>query len=219
MGLGGGAAQNNANQDQGDFNAIVSRFFSQVAPGYTALLDTGGTNANMTSAANTLEGIASGNTQAGQIQTLSNTFNNANQSGLKTLMSRLGGTANPNLLAKDISSQNAMSGMQNTQALQSGITGQEISAASGLGSLGESQFGNLLSGLGGYSSGLSGLGGAAQQNEAYNQNLATQQQQSNLGLFSSLLGGLVSAGLFGGLGGGGAGGILFPGSSTSSTLP
>ncbi len=215
--FGGGAAQNNANQDQGDINAAFQQFFSQVAPGLMGVVGANGTNPNINTSAGLLSGLASGNTQQGQIQSLSNTFNNANTSALNTEKSQLGGVANPAGLLRGLQTQNAQSGMQNTQNLQSGLAGQEISAASGLGSLGQGQMSNVLQALLGYSSGLSGLAGGAQQNQAYNQGLANQTQNANEGLFGSLLGGLAS----GGLGSlfSGAGATLFPGSSTSSTLP
>jgi hypothetical protein len=189
MGLGGGA-QTNASNDQGYLNAIIGQLFSQIAPGLTGVAAQGGTNANINSAAGTLQGIASGANQQGQIQSLSNTFNNANTSGLNTLMSQLGGVANPNLLAKGIATQNAQSGLQNTQNLQAGLTGQQLTAAQGLGSLGNSQIGNIISALGTYGSNLSGLFGGINSNEAQQQNQANQNQQQNENLITGLVGGL-----------------------------
>jgi hypothetical protein len=80
--------------------------------------------------------------------------------------------------------------MQNTQALQSGITGQELSAASGLAGIGQAETGNQLGALGTYGSGLSSFLEGINDNQYLNQQTATNNQNSNLGLFSSLLGGL-----------------------------
>jgi hypothetical protein len=185
--FGGGAQQNNANQDQSAINqtvqnqnaalAQVSPFIGQALSGLLGI----GKNAG-----NSIAGQ-----QQGQIQSLSNTFNNANTSSLNTEKQQLGGVANPSLLLRDQSTQNAQSGMQNTQNLQSGLAGQDLSAM-GLQQSSYGDIGSIFSSiLGGNSSLMSGLN----TNQANNQQQANQTQNSNAGMFGSLLGGL--GGLFG----------------------
>lgn len=77
-----------------------------------------------------------------QIQNLSNTLDASNASETKTIQGQLGGVANPAALIQSLNTQNAQSGMQTTEGLQSVLGGQSLEAL--LGPL--SSIASLLSG-------------------------------------------------------------------------
>ena len=66
-----------------------------------------------------------------QIQNLSNTLDASNSSETKTIQGQLGGVANPAALIQNLNTQNAQSGMQTTEGLQSVLGGQSLEALLG----------------------------------------------------------------------------------------
>jgi hypothetical protein len=125
--------------------------------GLMGLGGSSGINSNANMAMNNLLNFSQ--TQQPEVQAAANMNAASNSSLDKTLLSQLGGAANPGALATQLAQQGAQSNAANSQALGSQLVGQNLSAQQAAGSLG-----NQAAGL--QQGALEGAGSLANQNQS-----------------------------------------------------
>lgn len=86
-------------------------------------------------------------TQQPEIQQLSNTMGASDQSLLQSFRSQVGGVANPGALIGSLARDNRQNEMMNTQAMESNLVGQNLSALEALGSFVTAPMASSLGGL------------------------------------------------------------------------
>ena len=185
---------------QSGINSLMSYLTGQQGQAYTSPYTSsansaaGGlsnyTNGNMSAAQGTASQLANFNgLQPAQLNALQTTLGNSGRSTVNTLMSQLGGTANPNALAQSLLDSNNSNALNSTIQLGSQAAGEQLA---GLQSAGQLQSGLSGQQLSGAQSGADLYGTLSGQNLSYGQgNQSTQAQLygQQTGLLGSALSG------------------------------
>lgn len=166
--------------EQGGIQQIFSNYFGNVAPA----VNSGISNPSSVPGLGGLLNFPQ--TMQPQIQQTGNQLASANKSGADTLMSRIGGTANPNALATDLRTNADQSARQGTQVLGAQLGSEGLNALSTAGN----QFLSLLGiGTQPLSSAFAGANAGANLSSAdkfSSQQSAQQQQAGNANMIGNL---------------------------------